>query len=192
MIRKIQTQKEIERAKRKKQVIIGGILILIMVVSTAGYAIISSIDGQKSKVEFNGVEFERSNGLWKFEIGGQEFYVQNLPQSLKNVSVNGSFSVADYINKPLYIVGGSSSEVSELINFLGRYVLRYQEACLLEENCSKDVPVKDCTNNIVAFVQSNVTKVYKNESCVFIEGDFLKGVDAFIYRMLGVGDGSKK
>ena len=63
---------------------------------------------------------------------------------------------------------------------LGRYTGRIQEACY--GKCDKDLPEKDCTQNLIVWKDSAENKVYSQGKCVFIEGD-LRAVDAFLYKI---------
>lgn len=210
MLRKIKTQAEIDRGKRRNGIIIGVIMIGILVVSTLGYSLISSDTSEDSKTNEFGVEFFKESGLWIADFDGEIFRFQNLPSEVSNIDVNVSFDLGQYSGQPLYFVNPNEG-ASEILNNIGRYVLRYQESCLQQdfgveslelgvsgegdlnnlsdENgyiCNGDLPVKSCENNLIVFEIGNETKVYQNESCIFIVGDGVKGVDAFLYEVLGV------
>ena len=76
--------------------------------------------------------------------------------------------------------------MQEISNNIGKYIQRFNEACLQGENCTKDVPTKDCSSNIIIFEIGNETKVYSEQNCVYIVGDSIKGADAFLYKILGI------
>lgn len=160
-------------------------MIGLLVVSTLGYSLISSDINEDSKTNEFGVDFFRENGLWLANINGEIFRFQNLPSEISNVSVNISFDLGRYSGQPLYFVNPNEG-ASEILNNIGRYVLRYQESCLTNESCANDLPVKNCESNLIVFETGNETRVYQNESCIFIVGDGAKGVDAFLYRVLGI------
>ena len=223
MLRKIKTQAEIDRGKRRNGIIIGVIMIGILVVSSLGFALMS---GNKKKDNSNvnefGIEFFKENGLWIADFDGEIFRFQNLPSEVSNVDVNVSFDLERYSGQPLYFVNPNEG-ASEILNNIGRYILRYQDACLQQDSeirregedndlnnlsngdeyiCNGDLPVKSCENNLIVFetgaslqrsslldsinLTSNETRVYQNESCIFIVGDGVRGVDAFLYEVLGV------
>lgn len=206
-MRKIQTQVEIDKKKRKNQILVGGVMIGLLLLSIVGYSFASgNKDGDdKSKINEMGIDFFRQNGLWVAEIDGGVFAFQNLPSEVSDIDVNISANLDLYSGKPLYFVNPNEG-VSEILNNIGSYILRYQESCLRQDSgigdlelgigsddnlgnlteCVGDLPVKDCDSNLIIFAEGNVTKVYQDGGCVFIVGDSLKGTDAFLYKVLQV------
>ena len=198
MIKKLKTKDEIKSKKKKNQLLIGSIMIFIMVLSTAGYAIFNtgsdSNGGENLKSKYNGIEFVMQNDMWTFQSGQSVFYFQNLPQDVENVSISGLYDLKNYADKPLYFVNNYNLASTEILQNIGSIVPRKQEACLAGLNCSnKDLPVKNCSNdNLVVFYTPEVSslkidnKVYQEGNCVYIEGDFVKGADRFLYKILGI------
>lgn len=185
MLRKIKTQTELAKKKQRNQIIVGTIMIGLLVFSTLGYSLISSDkDEDKSNVNEFGIDFFREDGLWKIVTGDEVFGFQNLPSEVSDIDVNISLSLEMYSGQPLYSVSPNEG-ISEILNNIGRYILRYQEACLNNKSCEGDLPVKDCASNLIIFETGNKTKVYQNESCIYIVGDGVKGADAFLYKVLG-------
>ena len=182
-MRKIITKEELAAKTRRNQFLLGGALIIIMIISTAGY---SWLDGNnknsENKQTEKGIDFVRQNEMWSAQIGGQNFLFTYLPSEVENISVNGSFNLANYSRQVVYFnsIGIGATEV---LDNLGSFILRYQQACT--ENCT-DFPVKSCNSNFIIFENSDETKVYKNQSCVYIAGDEQKGADAFLYKILGI------
>lgn len=185
-MRKIQTQAEIDRKKRKNQIIVGVVMIGLLLMSIVGYSFTSGgNDGDSSKINEMGIDFFRQNGVWVAEIDGSVFGFQNLPSQVSDVDVNVSIGLGQYSGQVLYFVDPNEG-VNEVLTNIGRYILRYQEACLGNETCEGDLPVKDCDSNLIIFKNGNVTKVYQNDNCIFIVGDSLKATDAFLYKVLQV------
>ena len=185
-MRKIQTQEEIDRKKRKNQLIIGAVMIGLLLLSIVGYSFASGdSDGDNSRVNENGVDFFRQNSLWVAEINEGIFAFQNLPSEVSDIDVNISIGLNDYSGQPLYFVNPNEG-VSEILNNVGNYILRYQEACFGNLSCVGDLPVKDCNSNLIIFKDGNTSNVYQNESCIFIVGDSLRGTDAFLYKVLQI------
>jgi len=194
MIRKIRTQEEIAKEKRRNQIIIGVVMIGLLVLSTAGFSLMSS-DNEDSEdyVEENGYQFYRENGMWNILYGEKVMRFTYLPSEVGNVStevVKGSFDIAPYVNEPVYFVD-SGQVASEIVVNLGDYFLRYQEACLdvNETECVGDLPVKDCMSNLIiygGYEEEGETKVVREGGCVYIYGDPVKGADAFLYKTLGI------
>ena len=197
-MRRIQTAEEKEKKKRNTQIIVGVVLIGLMVLSTVGYAFVREDDsGGNSKVSYNGFEFVRvNNQYWGLSVEGQDFYFQNLPSETSNVSISGTYILGDYVDEPLYFVNldTGNSAAQEILNDVGRYVLRYQEACIEGFDCTaKDFPIKNCNeSNVIVFEQplesfgETDTIVRKEGNCVYITGDLIIGSDAFLYRLLGI------
>jgi len=184
-MRKIRSQADADRKMKRNNLIMGIVLVGLLVVSTAGYSLISSDEEVSNSVSEFGVDFSRVNGLWGAEFGGGVFWFQNLPSEVSNISVNGSFDFDGYVNQPLYFVNPNEGASEILVN-LESVLLRYQEACLNGSVCEGDLPAKGCDSNLIIFIDNNESEVYQNESCVFIVGDAVRATDAFLYKLLGV------
>ena len=202
-MRKIETEEEREKRKKRNQLIVGGILILIMVVSTAGFAFFSNPDANATgsqnteKITYNGIEFKRNqnNGLWEFNIQGQIYSTVYNPEDTANINTDFSAVINDFYNKPLYYVLSNTEAAGEIERNIARYAERSQEICLQEiswQNCSADLVIKNCTNNIFVFHEINElnkTNIYKRENCIFIEteyGEQTKAGDKVIFKILGI------
>lgn len=189
-MRRLQTQEEIDRKIKRNHIIIGTLMIGILTLSSLGFALISSDRDKKDSLEKNefGVNFFNDNGIWVANLNNEFFGFRYLPSKISDVRVNLSVDLKSYSGKPLYFVGTSGEGKSEILKNIGRYILRYQDACIDSENCNGNFPVKDCTNNLIIFkdIKENKTSVYQNESCIYISGDRIKGADAFLYNVLEV------
>jgi len=91
----------------------------------------------------------------------------------------------------LYFVNSNSSTngASEVLSNLRGYVGRYQEACLEGGLCGGDFPTKGCEGNLLLIFEEDSSlesRVYQNQSCVYIVGDTVKSADAFLYKVLKV------
>lgn len=186
-MRKIKTQADIKRIRRRNNIILGVIMIVIMVISTLGYSLMSNDEDRGSRVNEFGIDFVRENGFWKMVVSNQVFDFQYLPSEVADVKLNLSANLGMYSGKVLYFVNPNEG-TSEILNNIGRYVLRYQEACLenVSVNCDENLPVKNCSSNLIIFQAGNDTRVYQDENCIFIIGDSVRGVDAFLYNILGL------
>ncbi|NPE27051.1 hypothetical protein HNV12_03550 [Methanococcoides sp. SA1] len=200
-MRKIKTEKDIERIQRRNNIILGVVMIGLLVFSYAGFSMMSAEEGESSVVSELGFDFFRSNGLWKVVIGDEVFAFQNLPSEVEDVDVNLTLEIGDYSGKVLYFVNPGEG-VGEVLNNIDRYVLRYQESCLEQDSgrsvvggrwsddlgnltiCEGDLPVKTCEDNLIVFKQGE-NMVYQNGSCVYLQGD-IKAADAFLYEVLGI------
>jgi len=184
-MKRIQTAEMKDRKSRRNNIILGIILIALLVIAPIGYSLMNNSEKSNSKVKEVGLDFYKEGGLWKTIIDGQVFGFQYLPSEVVNVSVGGFYSLGDYASQPLYFVNVNEA-APEILNNLQRYVMRYQEACLNESLCGEDLPLKDCSSNVIIYNEGNDTKVYKNESCVYLVGDATMAADAFIYKILNI------
>ncbi|MFA5061145.1 MAG: hypothetical protein WC494_02430 [Candidatus Pacearchaeota archaeon] len=182
-MRKIMTQTEIERSNKRKQIVLGVVLIFLLVVSTAGFSWLSKDEEKSGVVEERGIKFYNQNGIWRTQIGEAIFSFTYLPSEVENLTIIGNYSLDNYVNQPLYFNKLEDGAV-EILGNLNNYILRYQKACT-EEPCEEDLPLKDCTNNFIIFTDGE-NKVYKEENCVHIVGDQIKGADAFLYKVLNI------
>jgi len=196
-MRKIKTMTDAERVRRRNNIIFGVMMIGLLVFASLGYSLMSAdVDGNSEVVEM-GLEFVRVNGVWKTLIGESVFSFQYLPSEVRGVDVDVSVDFGDYSGKVLYFVD-SNEGVGEVLRNIGGYVLRYQEACVddgVERDCGEDLPVKSCSDNLIIFASAdkaqegqvgNETRVYGDGGCVYIIGDSVRGVDAFLYDVLGI------
>ena len=165
----------------------GVVMVLLIGLSSLGYAIMSredSTDGTQT-ITYAGLKFTNSNGFWATQINNKILYFTNLPDDVKNISIEGNYSFADYYNSVLYFVNINPA-TNTIVSAFDGTVLRMQEACL--SNCTnQELPIKDCgADNIIVFKESSINHVYKQQKCVFIEGDFFAGADRFIYRLFNI------
>lgn len=185
-ISKIKTQDDIDKSNRKKQFLIGGILIVLLVVSTVGYSLLNrgKTGDSDSKINYNGLEFFRVAEDWRVQIDDAVFQFSYLPAEVENITVEGNYSLASYAGQVVYFndYGEGADEI--IINF-ERFLRRYQKACYVNETCEEDLPVKDCNDNFIIFKEGE-NFVHRDNNCVFIVGDSLRGADAFIYKVLKI------
>ena len=186
---------DVERARKRNNIILGVVMIVLLVGSSLGYSLMSGTGGNKNEVSEMGFDFVRDGGMWKTLIDGEIFAFRYLPSELSDVEVNlsprddsgePSVELDMYSRQPLYFVNQGEG-VGDILANLDRYILRYQEACFGNESiCEGDLPVKDCNSNLIIFIEENETSVYREDNCVFIVGDVSRGSDAFLYEVLGI------
>lgn len=189
-MRKIQTAQEIEKKRKRNNLILAIIMILLIGVSSLGYAIMSREDttSTQNTAVYGGLKFEKSNNYWATQVNGKIFYFNFLPQELENISIIGNYSFESYYQQPAYIINLNPA-VNGLMYALQDISLRVQEACIQGQNCSnQELPVKTCEDNVIVFRNANlnITKVTKDKNCVFIDGNFFEGTDKLVYRMLNI------
>jgi hypothetical protein len=212
-MRKIKTMADIEKVRKRNNIILGIVMIALLVGSSLGYSLMGADRESEDTVEFGGFDFVRDGGMWKLSIGDEVFGFQNLPSEVSDVDVNISVELGMYNGQPLYFVNLGDG-VNEILGNIGKYTLRYQESCLQEASllekleirdqnlddlgdltsgalgdeaaCEGDLPIKDCSSNLIVFEEGNSTRVYSEGNCVFITGDVLRGSDAFLYKLLDI------
>jgi hypothetical protein len=185
--------KENEGKKRKRnQLIVGGILILVMILSTIGYSLNSNnSNGDSNRLIYNNIEFTQTSGVWNANFENYQFSFKNNPNEVGKV--NSSLNLLNsYQDKPLYIYSEDSNSETEIYRNLfyqNKIALRVQEACPESETCTGDVPSKTCSDNFIIIKQSNSSSIEQDKNCVFIEGksdDLIKLSDSFLYKITGI------
>jgi len=190
-MQKILTKEERKRKEQKNQLIIGAILIGLMIVSTAGYALGNSKEDETEKVNFGGVEFVRDNsGYWKFNVQGYDFFTLYNPSEVEDINFFNSQSLQNYNGKPLYFVGGFQESNIEISRNLNSFVLRFNEACL-SEDCEGDFPVKNCSeDNVIIFEEiDGKGSIIEKDNCIFIKSDLgnqTRYADAYLFKLLRI------
>lgn len=163
--------------------IIGIVLVALMVLSTLGYAFFYNDEAEDESLKnYNGLLFKEQSGYWLTQIQGYDFSFIYYPEDIESFPISMNLTINDYIQKPLYFV--SSKDSSEVARNLQGFVLRMQNACY--ENCNLDLPVKNCTDNLIIF-EDGENEIKQEGNCIFISGNNSAMLeDAFIYRILGV------
>jgi len=188
-IRDLESKQEIEKRKRKNQWIIGGILIIVMLGSTFGYAFYQL--GNKTdttKFSYNGYNFLDQNGFWTTTIGSYNFMFKYNPSQVERIQTKLNY-VNTYSGTPLYISSEDYVATAEIYQNLGNIVQRFQGACLNNTNCQEDWPIKDCSNNFIIIRIANESKIYQDQKCVFIEGkqeNITQVADEFLFWITGI------
>lgn len=193
-MRKITSRHEKEKKIKSKQLLVGGILILIITASTLAYSFIFSEKDEegfsKSKIIYSGLEFTEKNEFWFTEISNFQFSFKYNPQEVEDVKISYiTKTINDYYRKPLYINSESMEAEYEIYRNLDQFILRRQYACLENQTCEKEFPVKTCKDNFIIIEEKNESKITQEENCIFIQGkkeDLTKLTDKFLFRILGV------
>ncbi|MDP2925602.1 MAG: hypothetical protein Q8N99_04480 [Nanoarchaeota archaeon] len=194
-MKKIITKEIRDSISKRNRLVIGIILIVIMILSTAGFALNyeSGNDQEYSKITYNGITFLRNGDYWNFNSNGQDLMTKHNPEETKDVIISSRTYLDSYQNKPLYFVTETGMPDYEIGRNLNNFVLRIQNACIKGENCSTSLPIKDCKNDniiIIKEVKDNEReKIYQEDKCVYIISSFsnqTKYTDAFVFRVLGI------
>jgi hypothetical protein len=184
-----------EKAKNKQrfnQILVGIVLIGLMFLSVLGYALSGRFDEDagKEKIIYNGIEFTNQNGFWVADIEGYQFIFRYNPNEVPKIYSFVNY-VNTYYNLPLYIQSIDDVAITEIYTNLNQFVERIQPACLNEDECEGDFPIKSCEdeNNFIIIQESNITDIIQNQSCVFIQGpkeDLVEITDEFLFKILGI------
>ena len=180
-----------KKAERRKKLILGGIIVFVMVISTIGFALNNSGSTTASNVDYNGFKFHRVNNGWVTTISNTKFLFGYLPNELENVSMP-NYILPDKI----YLVNEQDDINTE--NALRRVgsILQYkgvniQRACF-DIKCGLDVPLLRCSDqkSIIYFKQGNSTAISQDGSCIIVESENNENLDRaterVIYFLLGV------
>ena len=184
-MKKILTREERDKKVKRNQLIIGGILIFLMIFSTVGYALTEDDEDESQKIEHRGIDFLWEDGFWRFSIQGYDFATRYNPQEVGDIYIENYIGLQDYSGRELYFVGDPDFELKRNLN---SFVLRINDACL-DENCTADLPVKNCSeDNVIVFRESEKEKFFQEDNCVFIEASLMnqtKYADAYLFSLLG-------
>ncbi|MDD5012680.1 MAG: hypothetical protein PHQ66_03505 [Candidatus Nanoarchaeia archaeon] len=190
-MRKIISREEEERKRKGSQLLVGGILILVMVLSVLGYSLGSQEEEKTEKVNYGGFSFLKQNGFWILDLENLKFYFEYNPNEVEKIG--GVLNpLKNYLDKPVYIYSENSEAEAEIYKNLFYYnqiVERMQNACPEEEKCDESWPVKTCENNFVILRESNETGIKQEGNCVFIDGkreDLVELSDVFLYKIIGI------
>jgi len=193
MIRKIVSREEREKKEKRNKIVIGLILVGIMVLSTAGFAFFQIRGGTRNeidKIEYKGIKFFLlEDNLWHFFVDNEEFAVFFNPQEIENISISTtSLSLGNFFGKRVYFSYESDREgINEISRNLGRFFKGMQLACL--EKCEEDLPLKNCSDNIIIIKEANESLIKQEENCVYVLGkkeELVKMSDGFIFKFLGI------
>jgi len=188
-MRSIESKKDIEKKRKKNQIIIGGILIFIMMASTFGI-LVDSFGTKNSieKVEHNGYKFVNENNFWTTTIGNYKFIFKYNPTQVERIDAELKY-LNSYSGDPLYISSEDYVSEVEIYRNMGNTVERFQRACLEEKGCEENWPIKDCSNNFIIIKKANESKIYQDGNCVFIEGreeNLTQVTDEFLFKIIGI------
>ncbi len=178
---KIITRAERSRKTKRNQfilIVLGGFLILLMVLGTFGYSLMGNsrnTEEDSQKIDYNGIVFMQKSGYWSFEVDGNSFATKYNPNEVKDIGFLSFHKLNDYAGKPLYFVTKNRESMIELGANLNPFVQRIHNACLSEEDCEEDLPIKNCSiDNIIVIKEpkNESNNIYQEENCIFITADY--------------------
>ena len=179
-MRKIKTQGELEKKNKRNIAIMSILMLFLLVVSSIGFAFISGPGLGSNEQDVQNQEDISPYDKISFQYQGVNINLLSSYKDIENISVDNSVSTAPYLGNILYVDAKNIGILQEISSTLGRFSSRVQEVCY--GNCKENWPEKNCTENLIVWKESSENKVYKEENCVFIEGD-IRAADAFIYKL---------
>jgi len=193
-MKKILTKEEKIKRENRKQIIVGIVLILLMILSTVGYALTSKNEEEIKKINYNGIKFKKNGDYWIFNSNGYDFISTYSPIEVENIDTsNIKLYFSEYVNNPLYFVTDYNQPDQEISRNFDRVVLRIRNACINSSNCTEDLPIKSCSeDNIIIFrepIGNESERIYQEKKCVFVvskrENQIMYS-DALLFKILGI------
>lgn len=196
-MRKIRNKKEEERIRKRNNLVMTILLSLILLFSIGGYSFMGGDSSEKNSnkiIDYNGLKFYNQNNYWMSDNGDFNIIIKNNPNNLSDIKISNSLKgINNYYNKPLYIYSENPSATQEIHNNFNlktnSIVERIQEACIENKTCDKNLPIKDCKDNLIIIKESEETQIYQQENCVFIKAnntEITKATDKFLLNILGI------
>ncbi len=187
-MRKISSKAEQEKKQKRNSLIVGIILIGVLFFSVFGIFTTSfGSDNSENQAEYNGYTFIKQNELWYTSVGKFNFVFHYLPTNTTEINEELKF-LDNYLNKPLYVQSEDYNSRAEIYTNFQNIAERIQPACLDEENCGGEYPVKTCEDNFI-IIQEGEFNVTQQNNCVFIKGEkeeLLKITEGTLYKIMGV------
>ena len=180
MIRRIETQSEIDRKRKIRKTVLSILMLSILVLSTLGFAFFSNPGQTTDNNEQQKQKDKSPADKINFEYQGSSISLVSTYNEVESIAVNISNTLAIYQGKPLYIVSSNDGIFREIALNLQALVSRVQKACY--EKCEENLPEKNCTDNLIIWNHSLEKRVFQEENCIFIEGD-MTAADAFLYKL---------
>ncbi len=190
-MRKLISKKDSEKKAKKMQLIGGSVLMLVMLLSTIGYSLNVREKTNIEKIVYQDKTFVKENGFWNLQIEDFKFSFLYSP---KEVPVFDS--EIDYLNQydnvPVYVYSDNPDAITELTRNLvynNKIVQRIQPACLDEESCNGEYPIKTCEDRFIIIREANSSSLKQDNKCIFISGkaeNLIKLSDSFLLKIIGL------
>lgn len=181
-MRRIETQGEVEKKRKRNNIILSILMLVILVGSTIGYAFMYYSGSSDNTGTTSNEKVRQVGNYWIVNVSGVNFQMSSNPESVINVSVQSFITSANYYGKTVYVDSQGQEVYYEIASTVGKFAGKVQEGCL--GSCERNLPEKNCSDYIIVWNKTGSDKVYQRENCVFIEGS-MKAVDAFLYKLIG-------
>ena len=183
------SEKEKEKKQQKLRWLVGILMAGLMLLATLGYFAAEFFQGGFQDSTFqeqviDGRTYLDFGDSWGHTFGTRTYYFFNLPNQIGNI-FQGNVEFSDYNNRPLYLVN-EKPEADFVLSNLAGYYRSVEKACL--EDCPENFQIVDCSENVIVFQEDSFenTRVEQQENCLFIYGDFERGIDAISYSLLNI------
>jgi hypothetical protein len=146
MIPKLQTSKEKEAQEKKKKRLFTLIIVGVLMLSTAAFALLSfQRQEEEQAVKYKNFKFFKTERGWQTTVNGAQLITTWLPQDVENITsdkIDGSA-----LRGKVYLVASSSAELQAAYELDSVLQARKQLACLPEhanESSCENLPLKSC------------------------------------------------
>jgi len=190
-IRKI-ISKEAEKKKQKRnQLIVSLALIFVMCSSIIGYSLSGLGNTSSTSIKYNGLKFVYESNYWNVDTENFKFSFAYNPNQVEKTHSTLNL-LNSYQDKPLYISSensGAETEIYRNLFYQNQIAQRVQYACLENQTCEGNLPIKTCEDNFIIIKESENNLIKQEKNCVFIEGnksELLKLSDSFLFKITGI------
>jgi len=158
------------RKENKNKIYIGLFIAFLMISSTIGF-----IYSSDSNEKYNGYSFTLTDKGWSTydKNTKQYWYFDYLPNEVNFDSNIGM------LTDPIYISLYDNAYFSELASKFALVGVIANRIDLEDVDCQSE-------NSVLIFTSSNYNKIYKEGSCVYLEGYIPQLIDRLFYHILGV------
>jgi len=192
-MKKIQTEEEIQKKKKKNQFVLAILLGLILLGSSFGVIIDSFGKSSSGKIKYAGTTFTKDeSSFWIAQKEGNNLIFFYNPLQIENVSSEIN-TIEKYFSLPLYIYSENRDAETELYRNLdpraNSIVERVQTACPEEKNCDASIVKKDCTSNFIIIEYAENESIEQKQNCVYIKGKsekILQLTDEYLFKLFKI------
>ena len=192
-MKKIENQQDVQRKKKRTQVIVAIVLGLILLGSSFGVIIDSFGNTSSGKIKYQGITFTKDeNNFWITQKEGNNLIFFYNPMQTENVSSKVD-TIEKYYSLPLYIYSENQDAEGELYRNLdpraNSIVERVQTACPEDKTCDVSIVKKDCTNNFIIIEYSENESLEQKQNCVYIRGKskkMLELTDEYLFKLFKI------
>ena len=197
-MRSLKSKKEEAKKRKRNQIIIGITLVIVMFGSVFGLVTLGFDNSDtENEINYKGYEFVNQGNYWYLTLGDKEYMFQYNPFQVEesfNLTTENLKYLSAYSGAPLYISSLNSYNAElEIGRVFTGVALRIQKACLDDNStigdCPEELPIKDCSNNFIIIREGEEEMIYKEGNCVFIEGsveNLIKLADDYLFRIMGI------